>query len=166
MSVQSYCIKADLEAIASVTTIIRLVDDDEDGSLSQTEEGYVTAAIERAASRMNSYLQSRYRLSELTDSGWCRDANAVLALAYLFGRRGGSVPDDLVCEADRYLADFVSIRDGQLQIPQQAESLDMLPTVTNFDTDLRAHRTKVRRVEQTSTGSLPSGTRKQFPADD
>ncbi len=166
MDVQTYCTQSDIEAIWSAAAVARSVDDDQDGSLSATELGYITQAIERAANKINSYLEMRYSLADLADNAWCRDANAAVAAHLLATRRGNRAPDDIQQLLSGYLADLDAIRDGRLKVPQIEESQDAAPTVTNFDTDLHARRSKVRRVEQTSTGSPPPAGRKSFPIGD
>ncbi len=61
---QTYCLKADIEAIWPPDDLLASVDDDTSGTLSATEEGYITRAIERAANLMNSRLELRYELAE------------------------------------------------------------------------------------------------------
>ncbi|MCE9525464.1 MAG: DUF1320 domain-containing protein [Planctomycetales bacterium] len=103
---QTYCLKADIEAVWTAAAVLASVDDDSSGTLSATEEGYITRAIERAAERMNAYLEERYVLSELASNTWCRDANAALAAFLLSIRRGTN------------------------------ESVDNVPSVSNFAVDL------------------------------
>ncbi len=52
---QTYCLKADIEALWTVAAVLASVDDDASGALSATEEGYITRAIQRAAERMNAF---------------------------------------------------------------------------------------------------------------
>ena len=61
----TYCLQADIEAIWPPDELLASVDDDASGTLSPTEQGYITRAIERAANLMNARLETRYRLSEL-----------------------------------------------------------------------------------------------------
>ena len=163
MTTQTYCIKSDLEAILSPSTVLRLADDDETGTLSNDQEGYITAAIERAAGKMNSFLDTRYQLSDLASNQWCQDANAVIAIAYLAERRSNDIPASILREFNQYLSDLGDIQAGRMKIPQQLESVETIPTVTNFATDLRAKRNKVKRVDLTSTGSVPPSGRKSHP---
>jgi len=165
MAVQTYCTQTDVEAIWSAAAVLRSVDDDQDGSASALEQTCVTGAIERAANKMNATLETRYTLSELAGNAWCRDANAAMAAYELATRRGNPAPEQIAQHRDNYLADLEEIRAGRLKVPQVSESCETIPTVTNFDTELRASRTKVRRVGQTSTGSSPPGGRKSHPTE-
>ena len=166
MSTQTYCTRADVEAVWSPAAVIRSVDDDQDGELSAAEEAYITRALERAANRINACLEVRYTLADLVDNTWCRDTNAALATYLLATRRGNPAPDQIQEQYEGYLADLAEIRAGRLKVPQVEESHETIPTVTNFDTQLRARRTKVRRVNETSTGSAPPSTRKSHSTDD
>lgn len=155
MPTQTYCLRADIEAIWSATAVIRSADDDEDGALSSTEDGYITQAIQRAANKMNAALETRYTLSELANNTWCRDCNAALAAFLLATRRGNAAPQQILTQYEEFLSDLVEIRGGRLKVPQASDSHQTTPSVTNFDTDLHATRTKVRRVGETSTGEKP-----------
>ncbi len=132
MTTQIYCTKADIEAIWPPTDLLASVDDDASGTLSATEDGYITRAIERAANQMNVRLEMRYVVEDLADNTWCRDANAAIAAFLLSTRRGDSAPAQLQEQYDAYLAALAAIAAGRLKVPQQAESFTALPSVTNF----------------------------------
>jgi len=155
----TYCTRADIEAIWSAAAVLRAADDDQDGALSSGEEDVIASVIERAANRMNASLEVRYALIDLAGNGWCRDANAAMAAYLLATRRGNAAPEHIQGIHEAYLADLDQIRTGRLKVPEVAESQETIPTVTNFDTDLRAERSKVRRVGETSTGSHPPAGR-------
>ena len=129
---QTYCLKAGIEAIWPPAELLASVDDDTSGTLSATEEGYITRAIERAANLMNARLELRYTLTELAASAWCRDANAAIAAYWLATRRGDPAPGQLTQQYAAYLADLESIAAGQLKVPGATESFDQTPGVTNF----------------------------------
>jgi phage gp36-like protein len=150
MSTQTYCTRSDIEAIWPPASLLASVDDDANGSLSPTEEGYITRAIERAANLLNASLELRYRLADLAANAWCRDANAAIAAYWLSTRRGGPAPAHLQQQYDAYVASLVEIAAGRLKLPQQSESFDNRGTVTNFETRLD-QMFKVQRVEETST---------------
>jgi phage gp36-like protein len=155
MSTITYCDRADLEAVWSAAAIARAVDDDEDGALSASEEGFIATAIERAANLMNALLAVRYQLADLAGNDWCRDVNAVIAVYCLATRRGNKAPDEIARQYESMMEDLRQIEAGRMRVPQASESLETTPTVSNFDTNLAAPRAKVRRVDQTSTGSQP-----------
>ena len=67
---QTYCTKTDIEAIWPAASLLASVDDDTSGSLSATEEGYITRAIERAANILNARLEVRYRVADLAGNTW------------------------------------------------------------------------------------------------
>jgi phage gp36-like protein len=162
---QTYATRADIEAIWSAAAVIRSVDDDDDGTLSASETAYIDRALERAANRMNASLAMRYRLADLAENTWCRDANSLLAAYLLATRRGNPAPDHLQEQYELLLGDLQEIRGGRLVVPQAAESLETIPTVSNFAVDARRRRAKVRRIAATSTGQSPAGGRKSFPAE-
>lgn len=150
---QTYCTKTDIEAIWTAAAVLASVDDDGSGTLSATEEGYITRAIERAAGRMNAYLEERYVLANLATNAWCRDANAVLAAYLLSIRRGSAAPAPFQSQYDDLMSDLTEIVKGRLKVPQAKESLETIPTVSNFAVDLSQEYAKVHRNDETSTGS-------------
>jgi phage gp36-like protein len=136
MTTQTYCLKADLEAIWPPADLLASVDDDEGGTLSATEEGYITRAIERAANLMNARLELRYKLIDLASNTWCRDANAAIAAYWLATRRGDAAPAQLAQQYAAYLADLADIANGKLKVPGAIESFDQTPSVTNFTVNM------------------------------
>ena len=147
----TYCTKSDIEAIWPPASLLASVDDDASGTLSATEEGYITRAIERAAGHINSRLAVRYELANLAASAWCRDANAAIAAYFLANRRGVAVPAHLQQQYDAYLATLEEIAAGRLRVPDAAETDDNTPSVTNFIANLAEPFRKVERVDETST---------------
>jgi len=129
---QTYCTKTDIEAIWPPASLLASVDDDASGTLSATEDGYITRAIERAANFINSRLEARYRLTDLVGNTWCRDVNAAIAAYWLSNRRGAAVPAHLQQQYDAYVATLAEIALGKMKVPEARESFDMTPTVTNF----------------------------------
>jgi phage gp36-like protein len=129
---QTYCTKSDIEAIWPPASLLASVDDDSTGTLSPTEDGYITRAIERAANLINSRLAMRYVLVDLAANTWCRDANAAIAAYWLSTRRTGTAPAHLQQQYDAYLASLDQIVTGQLRVPEAAESFDAGPGVSNF----------------------------------
>ena len=132
----TYCVKADIEAIWPPAEVLASVDDDATGTLSATEEGYITRAIERAANFLNARLELRYRLSDLAGNAWCRDANAAIAAYWLSTRRGEAAPAHLQQQYDAYVAEVSDIAMGKAKVPEVRESFDTGPGVTNFQTRL------------------------------
>ena len=144
---QTYCLKADIEAVWTAAAVLASVDDDSSGTLSATEEGYITRAIERAAERMNAYLEERYILSELASNTWCRDANASIAAYLLSIRRGDAAPAPFQSQYDGLMSDLFEIASGRLKVPETKESVDNVPSVTNFAVDLSGAQDRIRKVE-------------------
>jgi len=133
---QTYCTKTDIEAIWPPASLLASVDDDASGTLSATEDGYITRAIERAANFINSRLETRYRLADLAANTWCRDANAAIAAYWLSNRRGAAVPAHLQQQYDAYVATLADIALGKMKVPEARESFDMTPGVVNFQAKL------------------------------
>ena len=163
---QTYCTKTDIEALWDPADLLASVDDDISGTYSPTEDGYITRAIERAAGRMNAYLEQRYALADLAGNEWCRDANAAIAAYLLSIRRGDAAPVPLQLQYDGLMSDLYDIAGGRLCVPEATQALEMIPTVSNFRIDVGESRAKVRRVAEISSGSTASGTRKSFPESD
>lgn len=147
----TYCTQSDLEAIWPPADLIASVDDDTSGTLSPTEEGYITRAIERAANHINSRLAVRYELADLAASTWCRDANAAIAAYWLANRRGAAVPPYLTQFYEAYMETLDEIAAGRLRVPDVGESHDNAPSVTNFAIDLAQPHRKAQRIDETST---------------
>jgi phage gp36-like protein len=160
---QTYCTKTDIEALWTPALLLASVDVDTSGTYSPTEDGYITRAIERAAGRMNSYLEQRYVLTGLAGNAWCRDANAAIAAYLLSIRRGTSAPAPFQLQYDALMSDLYEISRGLLCVPEAPQTLEMIPTVSNFRIDPRHSRAKVRRVAEISSGSPPPGSRNSFP---
>ena len=134
---QTYCVKADIEAIWPPGSLLASVDDDTSGTLSVTEEGYITRAIERGANFINARLEMRYRLVDLASNAWCRDANAAIAAYWLATRRGSPAPDHPEQQYDAYLTTLAEIAAGRMKVPGAKESFDVTPEVINFEARLR-----------------------------
>jgi phage gp36-like protein len=147
---QTYCIQADIEAIWPPGSLLASVDDDASGTLSPTEEGYITRAIERAANFINSRLEMRYRVADLATNTWCRDANAAIAAYWLSTRRGAAAPAHLQQQYDAYLAALADIAAGRMKVPEADDSFDMSPGLTNFEIRLDDPHRKAQRVDETS----------------
>ena len=129
---QTYCTKTDIEAIWPPASLLASVDDDSTGTLSPTEDGFITRAIERAANLINSRLTMRYVLADLAANAWCRDANAAIAAYWLSTRRTGTAPAHLQQQYDAYVAVLDRIVTGHLRVPEAPESFDAGPSVSNF----------------------------------
>src|SRR5437660_1984770 len=129
---QTYCTRSDIEAIWPPANLVASVDDDGNGTLSATEESYITRAIERAANFLNSRLELRYRLLDLAANTWCRDANAAIAAYWLSTRRGAAAPVQLQEQFDAYVAQLAAIAAGTAKVPQQAETFDCQPGLSHF----------------------------------
>src|SRR3954470_23334715 len=132
MTTQTYCTQSDIEAIWPPADVLASVDDDASGTLSATEQGYITRAIERAANYLNSRLELRYRLTDLANNTWCRDANVAIAAYWLSTRRGAAAPAQLQQQYDTYTAQLADIAAGRMKVPQQPDSYDTMPGVTNY----------------------------------
>ena len=150
MSTQIYCTLSDIEAIWPPADVLASVDDDASGTLSATESSYIDRAIERAANFINARLEMRYRLSDLAANTWCRDANAAIAAYWLATRRGAAAPAQLQQQYDAYVAELVAIVAGSIKLPQQAESFDLMPGVTNYAIRLDEPYRKAQVVDETS----------------
>src|SRR3954451_4058327 len=147
---QIYCAKSDIEAIWPPADVVASGDDDGNGTLSGTESSYIDRAIERAANFINARLEMRYRLSDLAASTWCRDANSAIAAYWLSTRRGDPAPAQLQQQYDAYLAALTEIAAGRLKVPQQIDSIDTSPGLTNFEIDLSQYKRKAQVVDETS----------------
>jgi hypothetical protein len=164
MATTTYCVRADIESIYSAHGVDMAVDDDQDGIVLAAEETFVDRAIVRAAGKINSRVQKRYTLSELSNNDWMRDVNATIAAQILARRRGNGSPPSLDAEVDSYMEDLDDIRGDRLDIPEQNASLDYTPVVSNYVMQRGQVTMKPRVDTGTSTGDTPHSTRKRFPA--
>lgn len=144
MTTTVYCAAADLDAIWDPALLLAAVDDDADDVLDALEQTYLDRAIERAAARMNAYLEFRYSLSSLASNSWCRDANAAIAVYLLAIRRGETAPAVLQEQYDAYFAELHEIAAGRLNLPGVSSATTGL-SVTNFQFDIQQSRALPRR---------------------
>jgi phage gp36-like protein len=150
MATQIYCTKSDIEAVWPAGSLLASVDDDSSGTLSATELSYIDRAIERAANFINARLEQRYRLYDLAANTWCRDANAAIAAYWLSTRKGAAAPAHLQQQYDAYVAALGDIVNGRIKLPEQAESFDVTPGVTNFSLRMDRGYGEAERVDETS----------------
>lgn len=150
MTTQIYCTKSDIEAIWPPGSLLASVDDDANGTLSATESSYIDRAIERGSNFINARLEMRYELGDLAANTWCRDANAAIAAYWLATRRGAAAPAQLQQQYDAYGAALADIASGRIKLPEQAESFDIMPGVTNFEIRLDEPYRKAQKVDETS----------------
>ena len=139
-----YCTRADVEAVWNPAAILQAVDDDLSGVLTSSKEQTIQRAIERAANRMNAYLEQRYRLDQLAGNAWCRDANAQIAAYLLSIRRAAVGPVALSEQFAGLMIDLLEIAAGRLKVPELADRLEDLPSVSTF-TDNQATMRPRRR---------------------
>ena len=112
----TYCTSADLEALLSVDGLTNRVDDDNTGTQSATEAGYITAAINWATARINFFVASKYDKADLaTDwvvNQWC----VVLACHWLSTHRGNPAPGSFKDAYKEAIEDMKSVRAGENQL--------------------------------------------------
>lgn len=159
MAVQTYCDRDDLDAIVSKHGIDAMVDDDQDGLISSTEETYVVFAIERAATQINMYLQRRYKAADVVNNEWLKGANAAMAVCLIVKRRANPSSPSLEEECDDYMGWLDGIKTKEFDLPNQSPSVDMTPTVSNFRPELFRSVMKPRVSRQESTGTDPDKSR-------
>ncbi len=161
MAATTYCVQADVNAVLSEAGVRNFADDNDDGSNTTTETSYVTRAIERGAGKMNSILDTIYKLSDLSGNEWCRDCNAAIAAKLLAGRRGNPVPESLVTDCDEYMETLKEIQLGQQKVPGINPSFNNAPTTTNYRPEIGKREMPIRVDVQDSTGESPEGNRKR-----
>ena len=165
MAVTTYCINSDVEDVMSTHGVTAYIDDDESGSRSGAETAYLTSAVERAAAMwVNPRVLMRYKASDLSGNGYLKWANAVIGALEVCRRRNNPIPISLASDAERIELQLQQIQRGQLNVPEQAESFEQIPVVTNYDVE-RWHQATPTRVQiEESTGSSPEGNRKRYLA--
>jgi len=163
MATTTYCTRTDIDAILSIHAVDRMIDDDGDGAIEAGESALVTTMIERAAGRINSRVEMRYTLSDLSSNDWIKFVNASIAAQMIARRRGNGVPPSLQEEVDEFLGDLDEILAGRMKIPEQNESLDYLPSVSVYDVR-RGCQPSIRVDTRLSTGTDPHATIQRFKA--
>ncbi len=160
----TYCVQAELEDILGEAAVRSASDDARSGV---GDDNRVTAAIERAAVEMNGAIELQYpTLASLSSNDWCKWCNAYLACLYLLARRNNKVPASVETEAATYRLQLEDIRWGRWQIPEQLPQGDHRASVSNFTVELQKVNQKVRVVEDSSTGEIPTNTSiKRNPSD-
>lgn len=154
---QTYCSASDVQDILSTAGYTAFLDDDESGTLSAGETTTATNMIERAAVRMNGYVCQRYKLSEVTANQWLRWGNATLAAALIVQRRNNPL-NQALGEDVKYVYEFLEAMtvNDKVRLPEQNDSFETYPTVSNFDVERARGQSPVRVSPSESTGSAPT----------
>lgn len=164
MAIQTYCDRSDLEDIIGAAAVFASIDDDQNGVESASETLLVTRAIERAANKINGYVEHQYKLADVAANEWLTWANAVMACYALRTRRNNPAEQSITDDYNEVSRMLIEIRWGRDQLPNQAPSFNHLPTVSNFQPELNKGVMPIRVDEEESTGNTPSGAVKRFTA--
>jgi len=108
----TYCTQADIEALLSVTGVESRVDDDAGGSLSATETGYITSAIQWATAKVNDFCLALYTAADLATSWVINEVAIVLAAKWLSIRRGNPSPGSIADACKEAMERLEKIRNG------------------------------------------------------
>lgn len=149
-----YCTLADIKELLSVNGTIGRADDDNDGSISATEQTYFDRAINWATSRVNLYCLAKYAASELVTSALVNEWAVLCAAYWLSCRRGNPPPgsfDDLYKSA---IDDLKLIHSGSFQIPDIGYRDSAWPAWSNIRVDQGYPLRKIR-VERPISESSP-----------
>lgn len=161
----TYCTSEHVKFVLSEAGMTARVDDDESGVASVEEELMITTAINWAAAEINACVGKQYRLSDVTSNTMLQMANAYLAAERLCGRRGNDSPSKLEADCDKIRDRLTEVRWGREQLPEQADSFEFIPTVSNFDPILGAGNGTIFVDRDTSTRSEPAdGVTRAYPA--
>jgi hypothetical protein len=163
---QTYCSRADIVSLMGEAALLASIDDNMDGVISAEEEAIVTSLIEMTASEINRQVRHQYVLTEVASNVWLKWAQATMCVYRLRKRRNnpaeGSVEDDYQ-EINRLLNE---VRWGREQLPEQLPSFDHLPSVSNFVPQIGRGTAPIRVIEEESTTTRPTSSRKRFTADE
>lgn len=152
-----YCVAADVENILSVDGDTGRLDDDDSGSLSATESGYLTRAIQWATARVNLYLLGKYPAVDLAQS-WIVNQYASIVAAYLVcSRRGNSAPASLKALYEETMEDLKQLRAGEIQLPDTAMRTAAWPAWSNVNVSVlyTIKRVRVQKPISESRGGDP-----------
>lgn len=163
MAITTYSTDADIELTLSLHGLASAVDDEESGgtALTSVRKERIQRQRERAFNRINGYLNRRWRLAELLGNQWLRDCEALMATYYLEGRRLNVPGASLDKEYHEYIEELKLLAANKMDLPNQRDSFDDGPAVTNYD--VRRGRVSPIRVRLSeSTGSQPvSGIKRE-----
>lgn len=158
-----YCTESDIDSILSTDGVDARIDDLGDGSTNSTN---IAAAIEQASEKVNFYLSRRYVTAYLTQSAWVKWATATIAAWIIARRRGNPVMGSLEEDYTKYVEQLEQINRGEYDVPNVAPRFDVTPAVSNYTVDGRFDRTKIRKIQPTSTGGPQQPGRKEFQSVD
>lgn len=153
---QTYCTSAHVLFVLGESGMAARVDDDESGVASVEEEAHITTAISWAASDINQAVGKQYKLSEVTANTMLQMANAYLAAERLCQRRGNEPPPMLTEQCDKIRERLNEIKYGRAQLPEQNDSFETYPTVSNFDVRIGSWYGPIFVDPLTSTNSPPA----------
>lgn len=146
--------RAEVESIFSQVGVDLRLDDDQDGTLTPLEEDRLMDAMEDAEDTFMMYAQSRYTLDAMAVSRWARRRCSWLAANRLSRRRAN--PPQFVVEQEETLAELELVRNGVLAIPGAPTHSNFLPAMSNMQVDYRYVHSKLRVVQEISTGGQDS----------
>ena len=152
-TITTYCTRGDLEAILAVDGIDLRVDDNQGGTVSATEETYVTAAINWATARVNIYLLGRYSATQLAQSYVCNDFTAIIAAHKLARRRGNPAPQSLQESYEESIEMLKQIKANELSledVPERTSGSISWRNIHHSRHMLRRNRVQRPISEQTS----------------
>ena len=159
MAVQTYCTILEVEQILSEHGVTAYVDDKLCYERDTDEDATALAMIERAAEMvLNFRLCNRYLIPDLSGNSWCKWANATIAAMYTATRRNNPTPESLQRDVEEIYENLRQIANGWMKLPNQRESFDMSPAVTNYDVERIRSVQPVRVVVEESTRPRPAGT--------
>lgn len=107
----SYCVQADILKLLPESTLIRLTDDEDSGSINADR---VTEAIASAAEEMDSYLGVKYDLPITSTVPLLGKINVDMAIFNLYSRIKETVPETRQTRYERAIKLLEDIRDGKL----------------------------------------------------
>lgn len=164
---QTYCTVEHLRFVLSDTGLTALLDDDESGVASVAEEVAITTAINWAAADINAAVGQQYKLADVVNNTWLQKANAFLAVDLLSRRRRNPTEETgaIGSEVKRIREWLLGIQYGRNRLPEQNDSFDYRPAVSNFVPVLGARNGPILVDVQASTGSDPVDgvTRNSYP---
>lgn len=152
----TYCTADDLEALLSADGSDARIDDDAGGSVSATEEGYRTKAVNWATARVNFFCLSRYAAADLAQSwlvnNWC----VICAAYWLAKRRGNPSPGSLAELYDEAVEDMKLVHSGAYEISDIAQRNISWPAWSNVRVDVLYSLRRIRVERPISDQSSPS----------
>jgi len=150
-----YTTATDVRTLLSAEGVDASLDDDQSGTVSETEETRLTTyAANYATSKVNDYCLGRYDAIDLASSWTANEWATIIAARWVRLRRGNPVPKSLQELFEDVMEDLKAVRTKQYDIQDLAERVSSAPKWSNVRVDVR-YRLRQIRVQRPISEQTP-----------